>query len=154
MLPDDRIEYYRKYANDVVALLAGVDRVRTDPGYNSIKTMDDLTSMVLELTSHITYRPRMKKDEFFNKIKDTLKSLHYEIDKNNGEYLTAMSIHKWDESNNKPISVNGKRIIELRYDKEFTYFCIKEDGGTRRVFNGIVRDLEDIILIEKLTKYY
>jgi hypothetical protein len=45
----------------------------------------------------------------------------------------------------------GKRIISVNTDYVgHTYILIKEDGGTRTVFNGHVRSFEELQLINSL----
>ncbi len=60
-----------------------------------------------------------------------------------------------DKENDKCLSANGKRLIECNIDPKGTcYFDIREDGNTRYVFNGIITNVEQIVLLEKLTNSF
>ncbi len=79
---------------------------------------------------------------------DIIKDLNYEIVSDDGQYLKAISIHKY------PISIKGKRILSLNRSNRAelrTFVGIKEDGGTRTVFNGFIEKPADLRLIDKLT---
>ena len=82
---------------------------------------------------------------------ETIAELNYEIVSNDGQYIKAVSIHKWDTVNDKPISCKGKRILYINQDKDYCYAQIKEDGDTRTVFNGFIESADDLKLINKLT---
>ncbi len=91
----------------------------------------------------------------YQQVLDTIKSLPYKIEKADGQYISATSVHKWDKENDKCLSANGKRLIECNIDPKGTcYFDIREDGNTRYVFNGIITNVEQIVLLEKLTNSF
>jgi hypothetical protein len=97
----------------------------------------------------------------YKEVIDTIESLPYKITKSDGQYIVAESVHKWDTENNKPLSANGKRIIEANVeptgDKSYSGLCffgIREDGNTRTAFDGIVETPEQIIMLERLTNSF
>lgn len=102
------------------------------------------------LTHNLT--PENRKEWFFNEIEDVLKGLHYEITKNDGQYIEAFSTHVWCDKLNCAISVKGKRKLNINYDTDRIYFGIREDWDTRNVYNGTIEDTGDIVRIDALTK--
>lgn len=81
-----------------------------------------------------------------------IESLNYNVTKNDGQYIEAVSIHKWDSESNKAISREGMRVMNINVDSDYNFVSIKEDGGTRTVFNGFIETSDQLKLIDKLTK--
>lgn len=46
---------------------------------------------------------------------------------------------------------NGKRFYKLNFDDKNVFLGIREDGNTRTVFNGIIRNFEDFKKVDDLT---
>ena len=84
-------------------------------------------------------------------VLDILPSLNYRIIKDDGQYIKAESVHKWDSVNNRPISCQGKRHLQMNFDIDKTYVGIKEDAETRTVFSGWINVAEDLIFINEKT---
>jgi len=86
------------------------------------------------------------------KILAVLPELNYEVTKNDGKYIEALSIHCWDLVTDKLVSAKGKRKINICIDTDLIFFGIREDGDTRFAFNGFIETIEDIKRIDYLTK--
>ena len=87
-----------------------------------------------------------------SEITSILKALNYYITKDDGQYIEAISLHKWDAVADKPLSINGKRKISINRDEQYIFVSIREDGDTRTVFNGFIEKPNDLMVIDKLTK--
>lgn len=101
------------------------------------------------------HETRQNKEEFFAQIEQVLTELNYRIEKNDGQYIVAMSVHTWDHEKDMPKQVHDKRRLALNYDTNHTHFGIdlqiKEDWETRAVYNGTINHVDDIRWIEKMT---
>ena len=86
------------------------------------------------------------------KILEILPELNYVVTKNDGQYIEAISVHKWDTVTDKLVSAKGKRKININIDNDLIYFGIYEDGGTRTAFSGFIQTIEDIKRMDFLTK--
>lgn len=84
-------------------------------------------------------------------IVETLRDLNYSVSKNSGGLIEASSKHKWDTDKNVSVSVRGKRKVNINISDKM-YVDIKEDGGTRTVFQGEVKTPEELRLIDRLTR--
>jgi hypothetical protein len=94
----------------------------------------------------------VEKSLLLNEILTVLPELNYEVTKNNGQYIEAISVHKWDTVTDKLVSANGKRKIYINIDTDYIFFGIREDADTRYAFNGFIETIEDIKKIDHLTK--
>ena len=83
----------------------------------------------------------VEKSLLLNEILTVLPELNYEVTKNNGQYIEAISVHKWDTVTNKLVSANGKRKIYINIDTDYIFFGIREDADTRYAFNGFIETI-------------
>lgn len=78
-----------------------------------------------------------RQEFLIRQFKHEIKKKNYKVTNDDGQYLA------FD---------NGKRFYKINFDKSNkNYFGIREDGSTRNVFDGVIRDFDDFRKIDELT---
>lgn len=91
----------------------------------------------------------LAKEDIFEK--EFIESLGYVVTKDDGKYGVAESVRP---KGKRILSWNreGRKIDYFGKPIEFgMFFGIKDDGGTRTVFSGIVRNRDQVKLLIELT---